>query len=296
MSLLERQFPVFFNSDPKSGSTQIGTLGNRFQVQLQNPMSIPGNCVYATLEVVSAKVWNSTPNISEHIGNNHLHFSCKMPKIGVDPLPTTYGELKSYDVVFEDGLWDLDDMNAWLEYTFIRNELPKDLFVIVDNNSTQKVSIKMNYKHIVIDFTIPGSCLDVLGFWDEYNADTDTYTSTREIFSDLEGDSELALKDARFNRTEYYFISSNLTMEGIPVNNRATGVIAEIPINERVGSLINHIPTNPLRVDISDLIGQSKQNLIFSLTDQIGREISTAGEYWSLAMIVRYWGFEKPRA
>lgn len=94
MTTIEKQFSAFFNPASGLGSTQTNSLGNRFSVQLDTPITIPRLSVYATLEVVSAKVWNTSPNISETIGNNHLYFH--------------YQE-GDYDVVLPDGLYSIDE-------------------------------------------------------------------------------------------------------------------------------------------------------------------------------------------
>jgi hypothetical protein len=271
MSLIERQFSAFFNS-AGSGSTNTNSLGNRFSVQLNTPLTIPRDCLYASLEVVSAKVWNVSPNISAEIGNNHLYFS--------------YGG-QEYDLVFPDGLYGIAEMNMYLSIYFGQAlALPNDLFELEENGATQKVSIKFNYVGITIDFTKPNSCIDVLGCYT--GGSTEPYTSTLVITSDVKEESIIAPNEARFNRIVNYYILSNLLSDGIPINNKSSGVISEVPITTKVGSLITFLPLNPMRVDCSDLIGQSKQLISFGLVDQLGREVSTAGEDWSLGIVIRY--------
>jgi hypothetical protein len=108
------------------------------------------------------------------------------------------------------------------------------------------------------------------------------------ISSTIVGESITAPNEARFNRIVNYYITSNLLSDGIPLNNRSNGIICEVPILVKAGYLINFVPTNPLRVDCSDLIGHSKQLVSFGLVDQMGREVSTSGEDWSLAIVIRY--------
>jgi hypothetical protein len=272
MSLIERQFCAFFNSDVQSGSTQTNDLGNRFSVQLNTPLTIPRDSLYASVEVVSAKVWNVSPNISSSVGNNHLFFS--------------YGG-QDYDLEFPDGLYGIAEMNMFFEIYFGQDSgLPNDLFELEENGATQKASIKFNYVGITIDFTQPNSCIDVLGFYTTQTGDI--FTSSRVITSDVKGESVIAPNEARFNRIVNYYITSNLLSDGIPINNKSSGIISEIPINVRVGSLITYVPLNPMRVDCSDLIGQGKQLISFGLVDQLGREVSTAGESWSLGIVIRY--------
>lgn len=272
MSLIERQFCAFFNSDALSGSIQTNDLGNRFSVQLDTPLTIPRDSLYASLEVVSAKVWNVSPNISSSIGNNHFYFN--------------YGG-QQYDMELPDGLYGIAEMNMFFEIYFGKNEsLPNDLFELEENKATQKASIKFNYVGVAIDFTKPNSAIDVLGFYT--TREGDNYTSTKVISSTVKGESFLAPHEANFNRIVNYYIVSNMLSDGIPINNKSTGIISEVPINVVVGSLITYVPLNPMRVDCSDLIGQGKQLISFGLVDQLGREISTAGESWSLGIVIRY--------
>jgi hypothetical protein len=272
MSLIERQFCAFFNSDAQSGATQTNNLGNRFSVQLNTPLTIPRDSLYASVEVVSAKIWNVSPNISSAIGNNHLFFR--------------YAG-KEYDLEFPDGLYGIAEMNMFFEIYFGQDAaLPNDLFELEENGATQKASFKFNYIGVTLDFTKSNSCIDVLGFYTVQNADV--FSSNLTITSNVKGESKIAPNEARFNRIVNYYITSNLLSDGIPINNKSSGVISEVPIDVRVGSLITYVPLNPMRVDCSDLIGQGKQLISFGLVDQLGREVSTAGESWSLGIVIRY--------
>jgi hypothetical protein len=271
MTLLEKQFSAFFNS---AGASKIGSLGNRFEVALNSPLSIPSTCVYATLEVVSAKVWNTSPNISSMIGNNHLYF--------------TYEGIP-YDIEFPDGIWNTEQMNLYITTYFVYNHLD-ELFEIINNDATQRVSFRMQLG-VEIDFTQSGSCIDILGFYTTHNVSNDTFTSDLKIKVNVAGHSITAPHEARYNRVVHYYIRSNIVSDGIPVNNVSSGVICEIPIplGISVGSLITYIPANPLRSDATDLIGSAKSSVKFTLVDQLGRDVSTSDEEWSLSIMFRYW-------
>ena len=275
MSLIEKQFSAFFNSSVSSGSVKIGNLGNRFQVQLETPFAIPSDSIYASLEVVSTKVWNVSPNISALIGNNKLYF--------------TYAGY-NFTIQFPDGLYGIDELNKHLSIYFNDSViLPNDLFLFSENPSTQKVSIQINYIGVMINFQFPNSCIDVLGFYTTHDEINDIFTSTIVLDSVVAGASFVAPNQARFNRIVNYYITSNLLSDGIPINSKSMGIIAEIPINVGVGSLVNYLPTNPLKIDCSDLIGQSKQLVSFALLDQEGRDVETSGEDFSLTIVIRYY-------
>lgn len=166
--------------------------------------------------------------------------------------------------------------------------LPNDLRVFEENGATQKLSIKFNYGGVTVDFTQPNACIDVTGVFTTHDETADTCTSNEIITSAIAGESVIAPNEARFNRVVNYYITLTMLSDGIPIHNRSAEVICEVPINVRSGSLINFVPTNPLRVDYSDLIGQNKQLILFGLVDQLSREVSTSGEDWSLAIVIRY--------
>ena len=82
---------------------------------------------------------------------------------------------------------------------------------------------------------------------------------------------------------------------GIPQNTKSSGIITGVPISAKVGSLINYTPSNPLRSNADELIGHSKQSLVFTLLDQLERNVSTAGEEWTLSVVIRYYVHEGGR-
>ena len=69
----------------------------------------------------------------------------------------------------------------------------------------------------------------------------------------------------------------------------SSGIIADIPINAPVGSLINYEPRHPINCDATELIGNPKQTFIFTLVDQLERDVSTLGEEFSLSVVIEYW-------
>ena len=260
MPLLEQQLSYFFNSSPTTGAKPIGTNGNRFEVVLSNPIHVPSQALYASLEVSTARVWYTSPNISAEIGNNHLEQS--------------FGT--AYDIILEDGSYGVEDLDSVFNRYFSHRSLP-NLFYLSTNDETQKVNIIFNESGVTIDFTGNDTCREVLGF----NSGSVVSLGPGSVFP---GESE-----ARFNRIESHFIRSDMISNGIPQNDIASGIITEVPINGDPGSQISYMPINPLRCDASDLIGKAKQVLNFALLDQEMREVSTSGEYWSFTVVIRYY-------
>lgn len=265
MSILERQESYFFNSDVSAGAVKVGTLGNNFTVVLDNPITVPKNALYATLEVVNASIWNSSPNISEQNKNNMFYI-------------TIEGKLE--EITIPDGLYGVGELESFLIQTLANRGVTIAPFAFSENDSTQKIVIIFYFDNISIDFTRPNSCREVLGF------------DARVVTSPGENLNEPADTEAGFNRVVHYYIKSNVLRSGIPQNTRSNGLIAGIPISVKVGSLINYLPTNPLRCNADELIGVSKQVLQFTLLDQLERDVSTGGEEWNLSVVLRYWTYE----
>lgn len=265
MSILERQESFFFNSDPTSGAVKIGTLGNNFYVSLDSPITVPKNALYATLEVVQASIWNTSPNISAQNQNNKFHI-------------TVDGQAE--EITIPDGLYGVSELESFLIQTLANRGVANPPFAFAENDSTQTLVIVFYNANVSIDFTQPNTCREVLGF------------DSRVVDSQGVDTNEFADKEAEFNRVVNYYIKSNILRSGIPQNTRSNGLIAGIPINVKVGSLINYLPTNPLRCNADELIGNSKQVLQFTLLDQLERDVGTGGEEWSLAIVLRYYTFE----
>ena len=119
-------------------------------MQLNNPMTIPGNAIYATLEVVSAAIWNVSPTISEEIGNNHFYITS--PESGVA------------DFTIPDGLYGVIELEAFLQQELVNLGGSADIISLTEQGSTQKLVITLGVTGNTVDFTASDTCRDVLGF------------------------------------------------------------------------------------------------------------------------------------
>ena len=260
MSIQEYNFPIFFNSSAETGALPVGILGNEFSVQLNNPIVVPRNAINCTVEISSASIWNSSPNIADYIGNNKIYFTyLSVPHI----------------IQIPNGLYGSEDIDSLIGIYFSTNGLPR-LFEISSNEATQRVIIVFN-NICVIDFTQVRACSDVLGF----NNVVGPYATFPTYVT--------APNTARFNRVEKYYIISNLISGGIPQNSTSSGILARIPINVRNNSMINYEPLSAVRCDGTELIGMAKQVINFRLVDQLLRNLSTFDEDWSFCLNIRYY-------
>jgi hypothetical protein len=73
-SILKKKFSMFFSSDTATGAYAVSQDGSEFSVKLNNPLTIPSNCLDCSLSVIQANIWNVSPNIAEIFGNNVFAF------------------------------------------------------------------------------------------------------------------------------------------------------------------------------------------------------------------------------
>ncbi len=259
--LVPKTASIFFSSDPNVGATNISSDGSSFVVYLNTPLGIPKSAVDATLEVISASIWNTSYNISASFLNNNFTF-------------TTGGVPRS--ITIPDGLYSLGGLNAFLGTQFSNLGLSANIITVSGNDATQKTILTFLNAGDSVNFTVANSVRLVLGF------------NSRVVVSLSAGFNEFSDNVAVFNRVNSYLLKSNIVSQGIPINNIGASIIAAIPISVGPGSQINYQPTNVIPVDASELIGQAKNVIRFELLDQSLRATPTAGEYFSFVIVFRW--------
>jgi hypothetical protein len=270
MSLIEKQLSYVFSSDPLNGANNVSADGDRFSVQLFQPIKIPADAVNCSLKLTRATIWNTVPNISLEIGNNKLYFYTDYVTSGVSVL---------YTITIPDGLYSLAGLNSFLARSFNGLGLPTNLIYITGNDSTQRVVLTFNEANTWVDFTQTNTPRDVLGF----------NSRLVPLSPQVTGYSESADSVAKFNRTNSFLISGDLVSNGIPVNNVNKGILGEVLIKSTPGSQINYTPFLPPIIDATELIGKTKNFFTFGLTDQQGRKVDTLDEIWSFVIVISYW-------
>ena len=264
--IIDRSTNYLFSSDPAAGAQNINDDGNQFSVLLNDPLSIPKEAVYCTIEVVNAVIVNVMPNVSEEYGNNKIVFD---------------HEAKTYDFTFPDGLYAVEDINAFLTRSFEENGLPADLFVFTGEASTQKVILTFNYAGTQVDFlNEPNSINELLGF------DPLLYP---QFAPSVAGESFTSQSQAQINRITSWFLHCDLARSGIPVNAIGSNIVAQVPIPANsVGKTVGWSPFNPIPVNCDHLIGHPINAIDCRLSDQLDRNVLTLGEAFSMLVRIRY--------
>lgn len=270
-SIIEKHLSYVFISDPLGGAVNVSSDGDQFSVQLNNPIVIPHKALSCSLKLLQAEIWNVVPNISAKIGNNTLYIYTDYSLVA-PPNP------QNIQIVIPDGLYSLNALNSFISSAFINLNLPINLLTLSSDSATQTVVINFNYDNTQMDFTQPNTLNEILGF------------NSRLVPLSLEPAIHVEFGDlpAKFNRTDSFIIKGDLISNGIPFNNINTGVLASIPITSKAGSQIIYTPYNPIIIDCNELIGKSKSNFNFQLTDQLNRPVDTVSEIWSFSIQISY--------
>jgi len=263
MALLHCEESFFFSSDKANGAQNVSSDGSLFNVELYNPISIPKEAIYCTLEITAATIWNVSPNISAAIGNNKLNFNSG----GANAV-----------ITIPDGLYGVDELAARIRIEVVKLGLPNDVFVFGADDSTSKIVYHFHLRRRFIDFTQPDSFRDVLGF------------NSRLVPLTPQGAEHIEDGDttAGFNRINNYLIKSDIISNGISVNAVSDSIIAAVLITSKPGSQIVFTPFHPPKANANQLIGHSKTNFGFRLTDEQGRAVDTQGQTYSFTIVIKY--------
>ena len=112
----------FFSSSSASGAQNASADGSAFEVNFNTPLSVPAGSTVCEAGLVTASVWNTSSNVSTAFGNNQV-------RVVVGGVP--------FVIVFTDGLYSLENVNAYLDKALQNYGLPAGLFVISGDDATQ---------------------------------------------------------------------------------------------------------------------------------------------------------------
>lgn len=261
--LIEKNFSYFFNSSTASGALNKSADGSSFQVELYQPLTLPNNTKYASMSVIQSNIWNNSYNISSARGNNKFSYL-----VASTPHNST----------IPDGQYTVTALQNFITLQLIEDGFPGDRITITGDESTSKIILYVaaNYR---VDFTITDSVREILGF----------DSQVIPVSPSEDARYEYGESTASFNYVNSYQIRSSIVSNGIPTNANGNSIIANIPITSPPNSLIVYSPINPTEIDITEIVGSSKQMLKFDLLNQDGETVSTNGEDYSFTCRFRVW-------
>jgi len=270
-SLIQTEETYFFSSSEELGAINKTATGDKFEVRLDKPVSIPPSAVDVSIECVGANIWYTTPNIAAEYNNNTLYLF--------------YGEIAvPVTIVIPDGLYGADTLNATIRRAISAIDIPgagglkfaSTSIQISSNPATQRIVITLaDNLGMFADPLATNNVADTLGFTSDINA---TYTGQH-----FEGDSV-----AKLNRINSYLLHTDLVNDGISINSSFDSILAEIQLTADPGDLLTYRPYIPYRISGKHLKYGTKDNLTFYLTDELNRPIDTFGENFSFTIVIRY--------
>ena len=252
--------PMIVSSDERNGALNKSIDGSTFSIELDRPLIVPKEAHYCYVEVQSAQIWNTTPNILTGIN---------------DQITITF-ESNSYVLTFDQGLYSLRALNDEILRQLDTLGLSK-LISLTSDTATSKVIIIFRELGVSVDFTSDRSIRDILGF-------------SNQIYLPQFGQG-LTIKApnvAKFNSVDYYLIHTDLVNYGIRNNSLYTQVVAEAYIDVPVGSQILYRPFNMPKIPSQELIGSKRNRIQVWLTDDQNRRVNTNGENWSFQLTINY--------
>lgn len=259
------EIPLIVDSDEKAGAINKSADGSTFEIELDDPITIPANAINVHVQVQEATIWWVIPNIITDVNDT---FSLD-DGLGGGP----------YVIQIAQGLYNLSGLQQAIESALVTAGSASGQFTFLSDNATQKVIIRLNAIGVTVDFTVADTFHIILGF-----LGTDILGPTGVAQTDF-----TATNTAAFNTIDYFLIHSDIVPQGIRTNNSYNQTIAQVLIDTSPGSQIVSRPFNPPKVEAQNLIGALRRRLKFWLTTQDGVTlVDTNNENWSARVIISY--------
>ena len=255
------------------GSTNIDPLKPEsesiFNVQFDEPLTIPRDAIDPILEVQEAIIFNTNPNLV-----NGSTFE-------IDSTPYT----------IPPGNWGTQELES--EMNSIAN-LPKVQIVtggdfvpaiqITGIDAQNKVRVTFNTQKLATTpsqtLTLGSELLDILGF------DISQNTITVPLGGGTQ--SETGNNQAEIQALNYYLIASDIVADGIRFNNDYQQIIAQVAIDANPGSAIIYRPMIPATMPVDELIGATRSSIQMRLLKNDLTLANTGGESWNARVAIRY--------
>jgi hypothetical protein len=266
---------MIFDSSRNNGAFNISADGSRFSVDLENGSIIPREAKAAYVSLQQAYIYNNVTNVSSVNENNRLYIKALRETSGG-------GGLHNYVLQIPDGLYTPTTLNSELQNQMDNTNIDtsSEYPFEISYNTNNKITIKMNSTSAIIDFNdgvgLPNNKLKTMLGFSAGSYQIPTGSNAPFYFV-----SDLVPK---FNVVEYYLVGCDFC-QGIPVNQKYGGYLAQVSIDVQPGLQIISEPRHPIQIPCSRLVGNSgNKTFTFRLMDQMGRSINTNSETWSFRL------------
>jgi hypothetical protein len=223
---------------------------SQFNVQFDEPITIPVHAINPTIEVDEAIIYNNEPNF------------VSISEFKYDGLP--------YYVPI--GNWGLNELSEFM--TFLIRDLPanstdKIQITGVDAISQVQVLSTKNIEFVSTNF------FDVLGF-----------SATQNPI--LGGKTTLGDNKAKVNAIDYYLIACDIVSNGIRYNNDYNQIVAQVAITQETGSAIIYAPIQPALIPMDEAKGMIRSRVQARLLNNRLEPANTNGESWSVRLRIKW--------
>lgn len=187
----------------------------------------------------------------------------------------------AYPITLPQGLYDLNAMQNAIA-TQLENagasSSAEPIISLVADTASQRVNIRFPFPTSRVDFTLPNTIRDIIGF---PATNFGNYTDAPRTI--------VGTATPQFNTVNYFLLHTDLTNLGLRFNNQYSQVVSQILIDRPPGSQILSRPFNPARIAVPELIGATRSSIRVWLTNDQNQRIDTNGEYYSARMKIEYY-------
>lgn len=269
MSLIEVENTYFFSSAENLGAQNRTADGHKFQILLDNEIKVPPSAVDCTIEVRSANIWFTSPNIAAEYNNNILHL-----EYAGSPVVLT----------IPDGLYSVSELNCTIQRLISRELVPPSFTTRFASNSIA-FSTQTSRQRVIVKL-IAGLSLLTVGA--DNVAPTLGLSSPSGYTATYDGEYFEAEGIAQLNRINSYLLQGDIVNQGLSINNTYATIMTEIQLSVSPGKLLTYRPYLPYKIDGNHLKYGSKKLITFFLTDEQNRPIDTFGENYSFSVVIKY--------
>lgn len=255
VQLYPKSIPLFVSSDSASGSKNLNSTRNMFQVDLNPPIDIP-RAYTPYIKLLKSSIWWSIPNIHGTLYNNNV---LVFNNGGAD-----------LTLTLDNGLYDVAAINTAISDFMANQGLDNNVVQVNGIESTGKIAFTFNNNTMRIIWT-NSTIARVLG-WTQGSPQTGP---------GIAGAVYTSPNVANFNSLETILIHCSIASGTYTSNTGNTDIIFSLSPSVRPGSLIINEPYNPLPCRVNS---RHIDKIIFYLSDQNNNTIDTGGEFFSLLL------------
>lgn len=221
-----------------------------FQVNFDEPLTLPSEGIDCTLQVDEVIVSNVSPNITEDSVFIYDGVTYTVPA----------------------GLWSIDELQS--EMNSLITPFDANNIRLTGINAIGKVRISN-----ILSLSFPGGLANQLVVLLGLSASQTTIAPG----SLTQGDNV-----ARFDVLDSYVVVSDLVANGIRFNNDFAQVISVVHITIGAGGLIVFSPVQPAIIPTPELLGTNKSRVVMRLLKNNLQPADTRGTNWSVRVRIKW--------